>query len=113
MVEIAGKFNPPHRQRYLDAAKLFRMPYLDYFRPRGGSVSFPGVGPGGQTTFPYNFTLPDILNEPKVALRVPPLDEIKYDNDNPLYNYKFSAAGGQLPQSDQNQVVNRTEPSGL
>ncbi|KAK1830571.1 hypothetical protein QBC39DRAFT_353383 [Podospora conica] len=104
MVEIAGKYNPPHRQRYLDAAKLFRLPYLDYFRPRGGSVSFPGVGPGGQTTFPYNFTLPDILNEPKIALRVAPLDEIKYDNDNPLYTYKFSAATGQLPQSDQNQV---------
>ncbi len=105
MVEIAGKYDPPHRQRYQTAAKAFRLPYLDYFRPRDGQVNFPGVQSGTQTSFPYNFRLPDILNEPKVALRIPPLDNIKYDIDNPLYTYKFSQANGQLPPGDQAAVV--------
>lgn len=106
MVKIAGKYEEPHRKRYLDAAKVFRLPYLDYFRPRDGEVKFPGVGRNPrQTSFPYNFRLPDILNEKKIALRLAPRDELVHDIDNPLYTFKFSQENGQLPQSNQDFIV--------
>lgn len=105
MVEIAGKYDQPHRQRYLDAAKSFRLPYLDYFRPRGGNVSFPGISRGSKTSFPYDFRLPDIFNEQKVALKLPPHDNLQTGIDNPLYTYKFTPQSGQLPQRDQNAIV--------
>ena len=109
MVEISGKYDPPYRQKYLDAAKAFRLPYLDYFRPRDGEVKFPGISQNAtETSFPYNFRLPDILNEKKVALRLPPHDELRYDIDNPLYTYKFTKEHGQLPDSDQEQIVSRS-----
>ncbi len=109
MLEIAGKYDPPHRQKYLDAAKAFRLPYLDYFRPRDGEVKFPGMlRNGAETSFPYNFRLPDILNEKKVALRLPPQDVLKYDIDNPLYTYKFTKAHGQLPDVDQERIVSQS-----
>ncbi|KAH7403824.1 hypothetical protein BKA64DRAFT_461089 [Cadophora sp. MPI-SDFR-AT-0126] len=108
MVEIAGRYDEPHRQKYLDAAKTFRLPYLDYFRPRDGKVEFPGLGPNAsQTTFPYNFRLPDILNEKKIALRLPPDNELAYDIDNPLYTYEFSEANGQLPKSNQDYIAHQ------
>ncbi|CZT49606.1 uncharacterized protein RSE6_10479 [Rhynchosporium secalis] len=106
MAEIAGKYDEPHRQKYLDAAKTFRLPYLDYFRPRDGKVEFPGLKPNAsRTSFPYNFRLPDILNEEKIALRLPPNNELAYDIDNPLYTYKFSEANGQFSKSDQDYVA--------
>jgi len=109
MVEIAGKYDAPHRQKYLDAAKAFRLPYFDYFRPRDGEVKFPGIlgNDATETSFPYNFRLPDILNEKKVALRVAPHDELKYGIDNPLYSYKFTKEHGQLPDVDQKQIVSQ------
>jgi tyrosinase len=108
MVDIAQAYDPPYRQRYLDAAKSFRLPYLDYFRPRGGEVTFPGQSlndDDGKTSFPYDFRLPDILNEKKVALRLPPQNVLQYDIDNPLYTYHFTQANGQLPPADQKRIV--------
>lgn len=114
MVEIAGRYDEPHRKKYLDAAKTFRLPYLDYFRPRDGKVEFPGLGPNAsQTTFPYNFRLPDILNEKKIALRLPPNNELAYDIDNPLYTYEFSEANGQLPKSNQDYIVSHPSTAAL
>jgi tyrosinase len=114
MVEIAGRYDGPHRQKYLDAAKTFRLPYLDYFRPRDGKVEFPGLGQNAsKTTFPYNFRLPDILNEKKIALRLPPNNELAYDIDNPLYTYKFSEANGQLPKSNQDFIVSYPSTAAL
>lgn len=109
MVEIAKKYDQPYQQKYLDAAKAFRLPYLDYFRPRDGEVKFPGLSRNPtETSFPYNFRLPDILNERKVALRLPPHDTLKYDIDNPLYSYKFTKEHGQLPVIDQEQIVSQS-----
>jgi len=91
MVEIAEKsFNEPHRQKYLIAAKEFRLPYYDYFRPRDGSVSFSGIINGQQTSFPYNFRLPDIFNEPTITVKTAPDDRPDHNFQNPLYSYHFS-----------------------
>jgi len=107
MVEIAQKYDPPHRERYLKAAKEFRLPYLDYFRPRGGEVTFPGrrVGNSTRTSFPYDFRLPDIFNEKKIALKLAPRDTLTPDQDNPLYSFKFATKSGQLDQVDQQFLV--------
>ncbi|KAK5655046.1 hypothetical protein OQA88_5945 [Cercophora sp. LCS_1] len=103
MVELAGDFQPPHRQKYLDAAKGFRFPYLDYFRPRDFKVTVPNLAKPS----PFNFRLPDIFNEPKITLCVAPLNEIKYDVDNPLYAHRFSEAHGQFSAGDQRLIASK------
>jgi tyrosinase len=107
MVDVANKYNSPHRERYLAACKEFRLPYMDYFRPRGGRVEFPGVvnGRQGTTSFPYDFRLPDIFNAKKVTIRVAPNDELDVNFDNPLYTYRFTDAGGKLSQGDWDSMV--------
>jgi hypothetical protein len=101
MVKIAGKFDPPHRERYLNAAKAFRLPYLDYFRARDGRgviVRRAGIDEWRQ----YDFRLPDVLNEPGIKVKLPPLDTMQ-EILNPLYSYKFKE-GGQMPQADWDAV---------
>jgi len=108
MVEIANTYNPPLRERYIAACKEFRFPYLDYFRPRGGKVEFPGVGGDPSslfTSFPYDFRLPDIFNVQKVTVRTAPDDIPDPTYDNPLYAYKFSEKTGQLPKGDRDAIV--------
>ena len=106
MVDIANKdYDKSLRQKYLDAAKAFRLPYFDYFRPRGHDITFPGVvDDNGMTSFPYDFTLPTIFNEEEVAITKPPLD--KPDKiRNPLYSYKFSTQHGQFEGDDLDYFV--------
>lgn len=108
MVEIANSYSPAHRDRYVTACKEFRFPYMDYFRPRGGKVDFPGVGGNPntpQTSFPYDFRLPDIFSVKKITIRTAPDDAPDPDFENPLYTYKFSAETGQLPKADQDSIV--------
>ncbi|KAM7203335.1 hypothetical protein V8F33_002326 [Rhypophila sp. PSN 637] len=101
MVEIAAKYDPPHRDRYLKAANEFRLPYLDYFRARDDrGVKMPG--PGEDKWSKYDFRLPDVLNEPRINVKLPPLDNIE-EIDNPLYTYKFKD-NRNLPQDDWDQV---------
>ncbi|KAK1753621.1 hypothetical protein QBC47DRAFT_430447 [Echria macrotheca] len=98
MVEIAGKYDQPHRDRYQLAAKAFRLPYLDYFRPRDDrGVKWPG--PREDQWFKYDFRLPDVFNEPRINVKLAPSDTIK-EIDNPLYAYRFKTETGQLPQGD-------------
>lgn len=111
MVDIANTYNQPHRERYLSACKEFRLPYMDYFRPRGGKVEFPGVvnGRQGTTSFPYDFRLPDIFNVQKVTIRAAPDDELDVNFENPLYTYKFTDAGGKLSQKDRDTLVSHRD----
>lgn len=105
MVDIAKTYNEPHRSRYTAACKEFRLPYFDYFRPRGGRVEFPGVVAGRTTSFPYDFRLPDIFNVQKVTILTAPDDVADPNFDNPLYAYKFSDATGRLPRRDEDSIV--------
>lgn len=109
MVDIANTYNSPHRERYVAACKDFRLPYFDYFRPRGGRVEFPGVvnGQWRTTSFPYDFRLPDIFNTEKITILTAPDNNPNTNFDNPLYSYKFSEANGQLPKKDRD-LVGRT-----
>ena len=84
------------KANYRAAAQLFRLPYWDYYRPRGDEVHFPGVTQRQkkQTSFPYDFSLPQIFTMEEVMIRVPPNNEIKLVK-NPLYTYKIP------PQDDK------------
>lgn len=108
MVDIANSYNEPHRARYVAACNDFRLPYLDYFRPRDGQVQFPGVAGNVRsptTSFPYNFRLPDIFNAKTINVYVGPDDSLNSNFTNPLYSYEFSEATGQLPPRDQQVIV--------
>ncbi|KAL9113600.1 MAG: hypothetical protein Q9227_002338 [Pyrenula ochraceoflavens] len=89
MVELVQEWLPEtERATQLNAARRFRLPYWDYWKPRGGPVTFPGVRNGGQTSFDYDFRIPDIFVAKKVMVRKPKgtkLDPI----DNPLVSFKF------------------------
>ncbi|KAK4182242.1 hypothetical protein QBC35DRAFT_186135 [Podospora australis] len=102
MYTIAESYTDPDTsERYLDAVKEFRLPYFDYFRPRGGEVTFPGVRDGKTTTSPYDFRLPDIFMEEKVTLNLAP-DNHPDSVWNPLYTYSFQhRRAGQLKHKDK------------
>lgn len=104
---INAEFDASVRPKYLEAAKAFRLPYFDYFRPRGGNVVFGGIRETKDdvfqgkrlTSFPYDFTLPAIFNEKEVAVALPPLG--KPDKmANPLYTFKFGSDSGALKGDD-------------
>ncbi len=97
MLEIADKF--PNPQKYRTAAQKFRLPFWDYYRPRGHKASFPGIRLGqGRTSFDYDFSIPQILAVEKVMLRTTPKDELTI-SDNPLNFFAFPKTGG-IPESD-------------
>lgn len=101
---INDKF--PNSTKYKSAAVNFRLPYWDPFRPRGGSVTFPGVtNPNGTTTFPYDFKFPSILTKRQVMILASENDTKLTAIPNPLFSYKFPANGG-LPSDDQDLVQN-------
>ncbi|KAF2024105.1 Di-copper centre-containing protein [Setomelanomma holmii] len=108
MVDIAKTYDELHRTKYVNACKDFRLPYLDYFRPRGGQVSFPGVRGDRDpplTSFDYDFRLPDVFNAKTVTVRIAPDDAPQDDFENPLYAYKFSEQTGQLPKQDRDSIA--------
>lgn len=95
MIELVKVWDPEsERADQLKAAKKFRLPYWDYWKPRGGPVTFPGVVTDGkQTNFAYDFRIPDIFVAKKVMVRQPEkrnqLDAI----DNPLVSFTFPEKG--------------------
>ena len=87
---IIKKFDVSLQSKYLAAAKAFRLPYWDYFRPRDIDARFPGIKLEGQRTrFDYDFRMPDIMNVKDVMIREPPNDYLGR-HSNPLYSFKFS-----------------------
>ena len=93
MDEIAQTYNEPHKTKYVDASKRFRLPYYDYYRPRSYEVKFPGIIDNGMTSFPYDYSCPLIFTAPNLMIRKAPDDAPKL-TPNPLYSYKFDQAGG-------------------
>lgn len=74
----------------MDAAKQFRLPYWDYYRPRGYQTTFPGVSKGKTTTAPFDYRLPQIFTLPEVMVKTLPDNELKAVA-NPFWQYKFAA----------------------
>jgi len=98
MLKIAGLF--PHSMKHIEAAKSFRLPYWDYFQPRGGSARFPGVTNlnTGATSFGYDFSIPFVLEVEKVMVYVPKGlfqdtenvgENVLQPIANPLFRYRF------------------------
>ena len=75
--------------KYKQAAQKFRLPYFDYYRPRNHGTSFPGITQDGRSTsFPYDFSLPQIFTVEKVMLMKPGATALSLE-DNPLNFFKF------------------------
>ena len=93
MVDLAETFPEADKQTYRDAAKKFRLPYWDYYRPRGKTVTFPGVVNNGTTSFKYDFSVPQIFTVDKIMLKTPAKNQLTL-SDNPLQLFDFPQAGG-------------------
>ena len=94
MQDIAALYSDPNRKRvYQEAVKNFRLPFIDYHRPRNYDATFPGVvDPNrGSSSYPYDFSLPQILTLANVTVRDFPADNIRTIS-NPLASYRFPAA---------------------
>ncbi len=90
-IDIAKKYFP-NSTVYQQAAQRIRAPYWDPYRPRGGQVSFPGVG--GTTSFAYDFKLPRIMTEQNVVVLEKEGDAKLTQIPNPLFKFNFPASGG-------------------
>ncbi|OBS26116.1 hypothetical protein FPOA_00059 [Fusarium poae] len=97
VANVAKRFsesNIPSGQKtkYLAAAQQFRLPYWDYFRPRGSKVTFPGVTnpKHGTTTAPYDWSAPQIFTLPEVMVRRLP-DNKLVPMPNPFFQYQFNS----------------------
>ncbi|KAK3717680.1 hypothetical protein LTR37_005747 [Vermiconidia calcicola] len=102
MLEIAEKFPQANKQTYREAAKKFRMPYWDYYRPRGKDVTFPGVISKGTTSAKFDFSLPQIFAVEKVMLKTPTKNQLEL-HDNPLHLFSFPKAGS-IPLNQWNMI---------
>ncbi|KAM5523936.1 Tyrosinase 5 [Fusarium oxysporum f. sp. phaseoli] len=87
----SNKVSEADKKKYTAAAKKFRLPYWDYYRPRDYNVTIPGVVDGNTTTSPYDYHAPKIFTVKKVMVKVLPDNELKA-MDNPFFNYQFEAA---------------------
>lgn len=96
MLEIAARFPKP--KKYQEAAQHFRLPYWDYFRPRGWDCEFPGVTQRGgtMTKASVDFDIPKIFTMDKVMVRTPAKDE-RFLMQNPLRCYTFP--DGVIPET--------------
>lgn len=99
MIEIVQEWLPEaERADQIKAANNFRLPYWDYWKPRGGFVTFPGIvnNNGKATSYDYDFRIPDIFVAIKVMVRKPEASEL-VPIDNPLAFFNF-------PKEEPNEV---------
>ncbi|KAF5583284.1 tyrosinase precursor (monophenol monooxygenase) [Fusarium pseudoanthophilum] len=97
VANVAKRFsesNIPDEQKkkYLDAAKQFRLPYWDYYRPRAYTKpTFPGITnpDDGTTTGPLDWGAPQIFTLPEVMVRRLP-DNKLIPMANPFFQFAFS-----------------------
>jgi tyrosinase len=99
MVEIAKRFPDADKPVQLAAVQNFRLPYWDYYRPRDYATSFPGiVTHNGLTSFPYDFSAPQVLTLEKLIVVEPivkrdsTIAKITKSIDNPLRSFYFPIA---------------------
>ncbi|KAJ4248373.1 hypothetical protein NW762_012703 [Fusarium torreyae] len=78
------------KEKYTAAAKKFRLPYWDYYRPRDYEVTIPGVVDGPTTTSPYDYHAPQIFTMPEVMVKRLP-DNKLVNMSNPFFQYAFES----------------------
>ena len=113
MINVAEKYPENKRQKYFDAVKKWRLPYWDYYRPRGGAVSFPGVDKNFDetekiTTFDYDCGAPTILTIPQVMVRTTEKDELE-PLANPLVTFHLPQQHG-LSSDDWERLTGSSQP---
>ena len=92
-------------ETYFAAVRRWRLPYWDYFRPRGGPVTWQAVGPGDMTDSAFDCGIPDVFTFPSLMIRTSLAGNLA-PYTNPLLKFKFPAEqDGGLDQNDW-----RTEP---
>lgn len=93
MAEIAERYPENAKTKYRDGLKQFRLPYWDYYRPRGKNAKFNGItNLDGTTNFPYDFSVPQIFTVASVKVRRTSDDQ--FDTiDNPLSRFMFPQTG--------------------
>ena len=102
MVDIAKRYDGRHKDLYIRAALQFRLPFWDYFRPRGGSVKFPGVIEERSTTFIYDYSVPRIFTEKIVNVRRPPGNQLEPLTRNPFNTFDLQRSNI-VPPKDWDQ----------
>lgn len=91
MAEIVERYPEASKDKYRAALKEFRLPYWDYFRPRAQRQTvFNGItsSNGQETSFAYDFMMPEILTADKVMVRQTSDDKLT-PIDNPLRRLAF------------------------
>jgi len=89
MVDLAKQWKTAeNREKYHQAALQFRMPYWDYYRPRGNRVNFPGIIKNGFTSFAYDYSSPIAFTVDKINVRTAP-DDKWTTMANPLHHWDF------------------------
>lgn len=107
MLDIAKKFPDANKQHYVDAVQKFRLPYWDYYRPRAKKkVWFRGVKPNDITSFPFDFSIPQVFTVTKLMVRTPSKNELT-PIDNPLTSFTFPEDGSKwaIDTSDWNSIA--------
>lgn len=96
MAKIAELFpKEEQKQVYRKALKDFRLPYWDYFKPRGGEVRFPGnpnvdtLDRNQMTSFAYDFKIPMIFTRDEIMLRSPESKNELQRGANPFRSFRF------------------------
>ncbi|KAI9894687.1 MAG: hypothetical protein M1814_002043 [Vezdaea aestivalis] len=89
IMDIVEEFPASAKPKYKAAARLFRLPYWDYYRPRATGAKFPGIkGTGSTTGFDYDFYVPRAITLKKVMIRTPQEDKLEL-KENPLRFTQF------------------------
>ncbi|MCJ1396693.1 hypothetical protein MMC18_009585 [Xylographa bjoerkii] len=93
MLKLAEQY--PNPQKHIEAAKLFRLPYWDYYRPRAWDTEFTGImlDDGNMTKAPVDFRMPLIFTQIKVMISTPSTGGKPQLMDNPLVFYNFPEGG--------------------
>ncbi|KAG8527795.1 uncharacterized protein KY384_007949 [Bacidia gigantensis] len=92
VIDLARSFTGSLKDDYLREALQFRLPYWDYYRPRGGPVEFPGVIDKGTTTFDWDYSIPRVFTEKSLRVRRPPGNQIDTLERNPLNFFDLKSA---------------------
>jgi tyrosinase len=87
----SSKLTEREKQDYVEAVRQFRLPYWDYYRPRGSSIEIPGVVEDGRTISPYNYRAPLVFTLPRIMVKALPDNEPRAIK-NPLFQWEFLEA---------------------
>ena len=87
-------------ETYYAAVRSWRIPYWDYFRPRGAPVTWRAVGLNDMTNSDYDCGIPDVFTFPMLMIRTS-LSGNLVPYPNPLQKFKFPAENdGGLNRND-------------